>query len=320
MHKSLSAPRSGILPRIPYRWQKKAGSSICKALKLALIPGTASNVLSVPKELLLLIQGEWNYKETSVRTQRRGVNSIFPPLTHPSIAFLISALSLQLQQTAARLGLPSIAETGDTAGFHAQPLNRSACSMGNVQEELDVGAKSHSQVQPHTRRGCTEGGLDCVVTAPFIHLISLSQVSTFLCVPQFSGKHLISPKLSLPLFAHCAFSQMWNRGNRNPYHLIRLRQQVEQHDAQAEWFCHHSPMQITGPNLGINTKLQRMRMFQNPKRGTSKEKISENNRADKFHWNLLWIRVPASCSCSWHYNTWYHFQVDLIYQSTHNAS
>lgn len=55
-----------------------------------------------------------------------------------------------------------------------------------------------------TRRGCTEGGLDYVVTPPFIHLNHLSQVIAFLCVTQSNGKHLISskqcsPSLSLPV-------------------------------------------------------------------------------------------------------------------------
>lgn len=76
------------------------------------------------------------------------------------------------------------------------------------------------------------------------------------------------------------------------------------------------------PNLGwSNTDLGEMRMAQNPGRGrNSKEKTRETIQEGELHWNVLWIRVPASCSCSWLYNTWCHFQIDLIYQGMYNTS
>jgi len=47
-------------------------------------------------------------------------------------------------ETAARLGPTPLQRLVILVVSYPQSLNRSACSMGNVQEELDVGAKSQS--------------------------------------------------------------------------------------------------------------------------------------------------------------------------------
>lgn len=65
-----------------------------------------------------------------------------------------------------------------------------------------------------------------------------------------------------------------------------------------------------------NTDLEEMRTAQNPGRGRN----SKDRTHETVHWNLLWITVPASCSCFWLYNTWCNFQADLIYQSMYSTS